>query len=68
MPNEGVSHDSPLLLKPFSSSCAAFCARTADEYEPNTTATSRRPLRLAEATRLKPDAQMNPVFMPSAPG
>jgi hypothetical protein len=29
---------------------------------------SRRPPRVALATTLKPDEQMKPVFMPSAPG
>jgi hypothetical protein len=61
--------DSPvLLLKPRSSSCAAFIARAADEGAPSTTAISRRSSRVAVATRLNPDAQMKPVFMPSAPG
>jgi hypothetical protein len=64
-----ISQVSPLpLLKPRSSSCAAFKARAAEEGAPSTTAMSRRPLRVAEATRLKPEAQMKPVFMPSAPG
>src|SRR4029077_5030943 len=68
VPSEGVSQDRPPLLKPRSSNCAAFCARTAPDHEPSTTAISRRPLRVAEATTLYPDAQMNPVLMPSAPG
>jgi hypothetical protein len=55
-------------LKPFSNSCAAFSERTMPEREPNTTTISLRPLRVAVATTLKPDAQMKPVFMPSASG
>ena len=42
--------------------------RPAEEGAPSTTAMSRLPLRVAVATRLKPEAQMKPVFMPSAPG
>ena len=38
------------------------------EREPNTTTISLRPPRVAVATTLKPDAQMKPVFMPSASG
>ena len=34
---------------------------------PRTTEISRRPPRLAEATRLYPDQQVNPVLTPSAP-
>ena len=40
----------------------------ADDGAPSTTAISRLPSRVAVATRLKPEAQMKPVFMPSAPG
>ena len=54
-------------VKPRSNSCAALTARTAGDGEPSTTAISRLPLRVAVATTLKPDAQMKPVFMPSAP-
>ena len=68
VPSEGISHDRPPELKPFSNSCAAFSERTAPEREPKTTTISLRPLRVAEATTLNPDAQMKPVFMPSAPG
>src|SRR5204863_8913297 len=69
VPNGAANHDRGLLLlKPRSSSCAAFMARAAEDGAPSTTAMSRRPLRVAEATRLKPEAQMKPVFMPSAPG
>ena len=69
VPSDGISHDSPLLLlKPRSRSCAAFNARAADEGAPSTTAISRRSSRVAVATRLNPEAQMKPVFMPSAPG
>ena len=42
--------------------------RAADEGAPSTTAISRRSSRVAVATRLNPEAQMKPVFMPSAPG
>ena len=35
---------------------------------PAPTATSLRPSRVALATTLYPESQMNPVFMPSAPG
>ena len=41
---------------------------TAEDGAPSTTAINRLPSRVAEATRLNPEAQMNPVFMPSAPG
>ena len=68
MPSDGVSHDSGSALKPRSSSPAAFAARSADDGEPSTTAIKRWPLRVAVATRLNPEAQMKPVFMPSAPG
>jgi len=43
-------------------------ARAAPDGAPSTTAISRLLLRVAVATRLKPEAQMKPVFMPSAPG
>jgi hypothetical protein len=43
-------------------------ARAAEEGAPSTTAIILLPSWVAEATRLKPEAQMNPVFMPSAPG
>ena len=42
--------------------------RDATDGSPRTTATSLRPSRVALATTLKPDSQMKPVFMPSAPG
>ena len=65
----GINQDSGFwLLNPRSSSCAAFNARAAEDGAPSTTAINRLPSRVAEATRLKPDAQMKPVFMPSAPG
>ena len=35
---------------------------------PSTTEITVRPLRVADETWLKPEAQMKPVFMPSAPG
>ena len=69
VPSDGISQfKPPLLLKPRSRSCAALSARTAEEGAPSTTAMRRLPLRVAEATRLNPDAQIKPVFMPSAPG
>jgi len=42
--------------------------REATDGSPRITATSLRPSRVALATTLKPESQMNPVFMPSAPG
>src|SRR6476619_4569518 len=54
-------------LKPFSKRLAARSVRVATEGSPSTTATRRRPSRVAEATMLKPESQMKPVFMPSAP-
>ena len=42
--------------------------RDAADGSPRTTATSLRPPRVALATTLKPDSQMKPVFIPSAPG
>ena len=68
MPNAGNSQDSGLVLKPFSSSWAACTARTLDEGAPSTTAIRRLLPRVAVATRLNPAEQMNPVFIPSAPG
>src|SRR2546422_11279269 len=55
VPSEGRSHDSPLLAKPRSSSCAARTAREWPDDEPSTTAISRLPLRVADPTRLYPD-------------
>src|SRR5262249_41092938 len=52
VPSDGVNQDKPVLLKPRSSSCAAFCARTAPDQAPSTTAIRRRPLRVADATTL----------------
>ena len=52
VPSEGCSHDSVLLAKPRSSSWAAFTARAWPDDAPSTTAISRLPLRVAEATRL----------------
>src|ERR1700681_2113006 len=68
VPSEGRNHASPLLANPRSSSCAARTARIWPEEEPSTTAISRLPLRVADPTRLYPDAQMKPVLKPSAPG
>src|SRR6266404_7257145 len=66
LPSEGRSHDSVLLAKPRSSSWAARTARWCPDVEPSTTAISRLPLRVAEPTRLYPEAQMKPVLKPSA--
>src|SRR4029077_12405165 len=52
VPSEARSHDSPLLAKPRSSNCAARTARILPDDEPSTTAISRLPSRVAEATRL----------------
>jgi hypothetical protein len=68
VPNDGISQLSPPLANPLSNSCAAFSERTMPEREPNTTTISLRPPRVAVATTLNPDAQMKPVFMPSASG
>ena len=68
MPSDGVSQDSGFCENPLSSISAALIARTAPDGAPSTTAISRLLLRVAVATRLKPEAQMKPVFMPSAPG
>ena len=58
----------PPPAKPRSNSCAARAVRSEAEASPSTTAISRRLPRVALATMLKPDAQMKPVFIPSAPG
>src|SRR3954471_21473710 len=68
VPSAGRSHARPLLAKPRSSNCAARTARALPDEAPSTTAIRRLPLRVAEATRLYPDAQMKPVLNPSAPG
>src|SRR6266478_1578457 len=68
VPSAGRSHVRLLLAKPRSSSCAARTARALPDEEPSTTAIRRLPLRVAEATRLYPEAQMKPVLNPSAPG
>src|SRR2546423_6425683 len=68
LPSEGASQESGLDVKPCSSNCAALSARDAEDDAPRTTAIIRLLSRVAVATRLKPEAQMNPVFMPSAPG
>src|ERR1700760_2396062 len=53
LPSDGLSQLRPLLeAKPRSSSCAARTARMVPEEAPSTTAISRRPSRVAEATRL----------------
>ena len=53
--------------KPLSNSSAARNVRSVAFGEPMTTARSRRPPRVALATTLKPEEQMKPVFIPSAP-
>src|SRR5260370_11228896 len=68
VPSEGRNHVSVLLAKPRSSNWAALTARIWPDEAPSTTAISRLPLRVADATRLYPDAQMKPVLKPSAPG
>src|ERR1700716_4072779 len=68
VPSAGRSHVRLLLAKPRSSSWAARTARIWPDEAPSTTAIRRLPLRVAEATRLYPDAQMKPVLNPSAPG
>src|SRR3984893_13414863 len=52
VPSEGRNHDSPVLAKPRSSIWAALTARIWPDEAPSTTAISRLPLRVAEATRL----------------
>src|ERR1700730_9649916 len=52
VPSEGRGHASPLLAKPRSRSCAARTARMVPEEAPSTTAISRLPSRVADATRL----------------
>src|ERR1700754_1193583 len=68
VPSAGRSQVRLLLAKPRSSSCAARTARIWPDDAPSTTAIRRLPLRVAEATRLYPEAQMKPVLNPSAPG
>jgi hypothetical protein len=68
VPSDGVSQASGRAANPCSSNCAAFIARAAPDGAPSTTAITRLPSRVAVATRLKPEAQMKPVFIPSAPG
>ena len=41
-------------------------SRKSARRKPNATAISRRPSRTALPTMLKPEAQMKPVFSPSA--
>src|SRR6516165_4399106 len=52
VPSEGRSQDRELLVKPRSRSCAALTARACPDDAPSTTAISRLPSRVAEATRL----------------
>ena len=52
VPSEGRSHVSVLLAKPRSSIWAARTARIWPDEAPSTTAISRLPLRVADATRL----------------
>jgi hypothetical protein len=67
LPKAGNSQANGLRAKPLSKSSAAFCARAADVGAPSTTTMSCRLSRVAVATRLKPEEQIKPVFMPSAP-
>src|SRR5262249_47347769 len=67
VPSDGVSQDNLPRLKPRSRRPAALAPRYGEDLAPSTTAIRRLLLRVADATRLKPDAQMKPVFMPSAP-
>src|ERR1700712_5514962 len=66
VPSEGRNHVSELLAKPRSSSWAALTARIWPDDAPSTTAISRLPLRVADPTRLYPEAQIKPVLKPSA--
>ena len=68
VPSAGSSHDTLVLLNPFSNNWAAANARAAEEGAPSTTAMSRLSPRVAVATRLNPAAQIKPVFIPSVPG
>src|ERR1700678_1228 len=52
VPSEGFSHDSVSLEKPRSSIWTALTARAWPDEAPSTTAISRLPLRVADATRL----------------
>src|SRR5258708_37951151 len=52
VPSEGRNHDNVLLAKPRSSNWAALTARICPDEAPSTTAISRLPFRVAEATRL----------------
>src|ERR1700735_5469688 len=51
-PSEGRTHDGVSWRKPRSSNCAALTARIWPDDAPSTTAISRLPLRVADATRL----------------
>ena len=63
-----MSQEKPPVENPRSSICATLTARTPPDGAPSITAINRRPLRFADTTTLKPDAQMKPVFSPSVPG
>ena len=65
-----ASSDPPPLqaAKPLSNKFAALAVRSRAVGAPSTTAISRLPPRDALATTLNPAAQVNPVFIPSAPG
>src|SRR3954451_14184467 len=52
VPSEGRNHVSVLLAKPRSSNGPALTARIRPDEAPSTTAISRLPLRVADATRL----------------
>src|SRR2546429_4897918 len=62
LPSEGRNHVNVLLAKPRSSNWAARTPRMRPDEAPSTTAISRLPLRVAEPTKLYPEAQMKPVL------
>src|SRR5215472_16162190 len=57
----------PTSAKPRSSSAAISRSRDPADGPPMITPMSRCPLRTAEAARLKPEAPIYPVLIPSAP-
>src|SRR5262245_25951498 len=56
-----------MRTKPASSSLPMYWSRATGEGPPMTTPMMRLLSRTAEAARLKPEARMKPVLMPSAP-
>ena len=68
VPSEGVSQDSGFCVKPLSSISAALTGARRGGRRAEHTAINCLLSRVAVATRLKPEAQMKPVFMPSVPG